>query len=636
MNKLFFTLLLLLFGFKLLAQLEVRPVPIYYDKFQTYANARTASVITELDTISLPFWDDFSFSEPGVDSTLWQNGIGVFINPAIGINQPTINVATFDGINSVGRPYNSESDFVAPTDSLLTHAIDLSSISLDKQPTVYLSFFWQMQGLGELPDETDSLRLEFLNRNGEWIKQWSITGLEENISEDFQQVYMPISGSQYFHSGFRFKFQSYGKTTGAFDSWHLDYIYLNQDRNTNNESIFDHAIATEPVSLFNTYTTIPYSQLFAFPDTIFAPVKIILKSFENNIQPVEYNYIVTDEWASTDIYVENSTINPLTNFGRGTIETAPIDKSLFNPNTDSLYISTEFQFISGDKYFIKSINNGGADTTFLVDDFFNFRLNDTIRQEFLIHDVLAYDDGSAEFSAGINQSNGQLAIQYILAEQDSITDIDIYFPLIKPVIPEGTQMNLSVFNAVLKNDTLSDINLLAKQSFTITPADSIESLIAINKFFRYTFENPVVVSDTFYIGFQQFTDDYIAIGLDKTTNQGDKIFVNTQGDWERNIKVEGSLMMRPIFGKTNYDPNAVVGIEENQNNKINIFPNPASDLIHIKGDFDRIELMSISGQLMNFRVHNSAINVSKIPNGIYILKATIRDQVQTQKVIIRH
>ena len=627
MNRIFLAFSILLVGSELFAQLEVRPVPVYLPQnTKSYSNARTLAVLAKLDTISLPFWDDFSFSEPGVDSTLWQNGIGIFINPAIGINQPTINVATFDGINSVGRPYNSESDFVAPTDSLLSHAIDLSSISLDKQSTVFLSFFWQMQGLGEQPDENDSLRLEFYNRNGEWVKQWSISGLEENISEDFQKVYISLSGSQYFHSGFRFKFQSYGKTTGAFDSWHIDYVYLNQDRNTSNESIFDHAIATEPLSLFKTYTEIPYSQLFAFPDTIFAPVKVVLSSFENNIQPVEYSYILKDEWASKEIYIENNTINPLSNFGRGTIETAAIDNSIFNANTDSLYLSMEFQFVSGDKYFIKSINNGGADTTFLVDELFNFRLNDTIRQEFLIHDVLAYDDGSAEFAAGINQSNGQLAIEFVIAEQDSITDIDIYFPLIKPVVSEGEQMNLSVFS------DLSGIDgtLLAKQNFTISPSDSI------NKFTRYSFESPVVVSDTFYIAFQQFKDDFIGIGLDKTNNQGSKIFVNTQGDWERNIKVEGSLMMRPIFRKTNFDPNAVVGIQKNILNNIQVYPNPAKDLIHIKGNFDSVELISISGQNMLIGINNESMNISGIPNGIYILKIEKENLLHTQKIIIQH
>lgn len=615
-----------MFSTGLYAQLIVKPVPQYKPAAPTYPNARTTATLAKLDTISLPFWDDFSFSGPGVDSTLWQNGIGIFINPAIGINQPTINVATFDGINANGRPYNAESDFVAPTDSLVSHAIDMSDIPVEKANTVYLSFFWQMKGLGELPDETDSLRLEFLNRNGEWETQWSVVGLEENLSEDFQKVYVPVRGSQYFHQGFRFKFQSFGKTTGAFDSWHIDYIYLNQDRNTSNESIFDHAIATEPLSFFNTYTSIPYSQLFAFPDTIFSPMRVTLSSFENNIQPVEYNYIIRDIWANQEIFNENGTINPLSAFGRGEIETQTIDKTIFNSNTDSLYISTEFQFISGDQYFIKSINNGGADTTFVVDEYFNFRLNDTIRKEFIIHDILSYDDGSAEFAAGINQSNGQIAIQFVLAERDSITAIDIHFPLIKPVISAGEQMNLRVF----KNLSGEVGSLLAVQNFPIEPSDSI------NKFSRYTFESPVVVSDTFYIGFQQFKDDFIGIGLDKSHNQSDKIYFNAQGTWEQNLKVEGSLMVRPVFGKTNYDPNAVVGIDKEPANFLSFYPNPARETIKVKGNYDQIEMYSLSGRSVKFTLSNNTINVSGLSNGIYILKARFGNLTQVEKIIVNH
>ncbi|MFY0652525.1 MAG: T9SS type A sorting domain-containing protein [Cyclobacteriaceae bacterium] len=609
----------------LFAQLKEVPVARYYKNQHAPANGRTSASLAKLDTISLPFWDDFSFSGPGVDTTLWQNGIGVFVNPAIGINQPTINVATFDGINLTGRPYNAGSDFVAATDSLISQAIDMSAVPVLKQNTVYLSFFWQMQGLGELPDENDSLRVEFFNRDGEWVKQWSIVGLEENLNPEFQKVYIPITSGEFYHSGFKFKFQSYGKTTGAFDSWHIDYVYLNQDRNTLNESIFDHAIATEPLSLFNTYTNIPYSQLFAFPDTIFSTNKVVLNSFENNIQPVEYDYVIKDLIANENIFEENSTINPLEAFGRGIIETAKIDKSIFNQNTDSLYLTTEFDFISGDKYFVQSINNGGADTTFLIDEYFNFRLNDTTRKEFIVHEILSYDDGSAEFAAGINQSNGEIAIEFVLAEKDSVTAIDIYFPLIKPVLSEGEQMNLSVF----KNLSGVEGTLLAKQNFTIEPGDSI------NQFSRYTFENPVVVADTFYIGFQQFKDDFIGIGLDKNNNQGSKIFANTQGDWDRNIKVEGSLMMRPIFGKTDYDPNAILGINDKVKSHLTLYPNPAKNRVNVRGAFDHLELYTLGGQQMQLNIKESEIDATPIPNGIYILKAHYKDNIFNHKLIIQ-
>jgi len=112
--------------------------------------------------------------------------------------------------------------------------------------------------------------------------------------------------------------------------------------------------------------------------------------------------------------------------------------------------------------------------------------------------------------------------------------------------------------------------------------------------------------------------------------------VNTQGDWERNIKVEGSLMMRPIFRKTNFDPNAVVGIQKNILNNIQVYPNPAKDLIHIKGNFDSVELISISGQNMLIGINNESMNISGIPNGIYILKIEKENLLHTQKIIIQH
>ncbi len=628
-NRLTFLFFLLILSQNIVAQLIEQPVPQYNPLPEPRHNARGFSQAAKLDTLQLPFWDDFSFSGPGVDTTLWQNGVGIFINPAIGINQPTINVATFDGINAKGRPYSTDLDFVSPTDSLVSHAIDLSTIAVDKQNTVYFSFFWQMKGLGEQPDEKDSIRVDFLNNKGQWVRQWSKVGLEENKFDEFKQVYIAVNESQYFHPGFRIKIQSFGKPTGAFDSWHIDYIYLNQDRKTTNESIFDHAIATEPLSLFNTYTTIPYSQLFAFPDTIFAPARVVLQSFENNIQPVEYNYTITDKIANTTVYHENSTINPLPAYGRDEIEsnkTEKLNKSYFNANTDSLHLSVEFQFVSGDKYLIKSIDNGGNDTTYLVNDYYNYRLNDTIRKEVIIHDVLAYDDGSAEFAAGINQSNGQIALQYVIAEQDSITGIDIYFPLIKPIVAEGEGIDLLVYKS------LSDEAgaLLAKQNFTIQPGDSI------NQFTRYTFERPVIVSDTFYIGFQQYKDDFIGIGLDKTHNQGNKIFVNTIGTWDPNLKVEGSLMMRPVFGKTDYDPNAILSVEKPNPSFIRTYPNPVSDRLFVEGQFDHIELFSISGNRMPVQLENKALNVAHLPNGLYVIKAQYKESYQVIKVLVRH
>ena len=46
--------------------------------------------------------------------------------------------------------------------------------------TVYLSFFWQIKGLGEIPNTEDSLRLQFLSRDSVWVTKWVLKGSDSN------------------------------------------------------------------------------------------------------------------------------------------------------------------------------------------------------------------------------------------------------------------------------------------------------------------------------------------------------------------------------------------------------------------------------------------------------------------------
>src|ERR1041384_1069326 len=81
----------------------------------------TASVV------ALPFIDDFS--KPGIyaDAQLWQDS-GAFINSQYCDNPPTVGVATFDGIDKYGNPYDStvSSTASAVCDYLTSLPIDMS------------------------------------------------------------------------------------------------------------------------------------------------------------------------------------------------------------------------------------------------------------------------------------------------------------------------------------------------------------------------------------------------------------------------------------------------------------------------------------------------------------------------------
>src|SRR5690606_3599763 len=60
---------------------------------------------------------------------------------------------------------------------------------------------------------------------------------------------------------------------------------------------------------------------------------------------------------------------------------------------------------------------------------------------------------------------------------------------------------------------------------------------------------PLFINDSvFYIGYREPVISGVKVGLDKSNDTGDRIFVLTGGTWQRNADVQGSLMIRPVFG----------------------------------------------------------------------------------------
>ena len=97
--------------------------------------------------ISLPFIDDFSNDNFYPDSMLWKENL-VFVNRTYALNPITLGVATFDGLDQNGRPYNinlSTSDS-QDADTLTSHHINMSLVD-----SAYFMFFYQPEGLGNDP-----------------------------------------------------------------------------------------------------------------------------------------------------------------------------------------------------------------------------------------------------------------------------------------------------------------------------------------------------------------------------------------------------------------------------------------------------------------------------------------------------
>lgn len=77
------------------------------------------------------------------------------------------------------------------------------------------------------------------------------------------------------------------------------------------------------------------------------------------------------------------------------------------------------------------------------------------------------------------------------------------------------------------------------------------------------------------------------------------------------------------------------GVGEDAESIVNVWPNPTSETLNLKGDMTQVEIFSMDGRLvMSLSNGFESINVSKLTNGSYLLKATMKDgSVATQKFL---
>jgi hypothetical protein len=571
------------------------------------------------DTLSLPFWDDFSFSNIVASPDLWENSDHVFINSALGINPPTINVATFDGSQGDGSPHSDIG--VSSKDALESHAIDLS---YDVTDNVVLSFYWQMGGNGDRPERRDTLSVWFWTDEHEWERVRFKPGTDENFSDEFQIETIPITLEKYLHEGFKFRFETKGNNAGAFDTWHVDYVYLNRDRPTSNESLDDHAISQPATTIFQPYTMIPREQLFAFPDTIFRDINVTLSSFENSVHTVTYTYSLhqynpNDDALLSTLFSQTPTEGaPLVSINEKKTYTIPaLDASIFNPADNSIYLYSQILFITNDEFFKLEDNGGGV--IFLNDEFYNYRLNDTARYYFEIDELLAYDDGTAELSAGLNVREGKLAMKYNLAVADTLTHIDIYFPKVNG-LPTNDRFNLSV-------QTGLDSTTLIKQEFL-----RYDTVVGNNQFHSFEFRHPPIVGGDFYVVFEQFSNDYFPIGLDVNTDNTDKLFFNLGNEWKSDsvLNFQGSLMIRPRFSELH---GVYTQVQKKSDPIIRVYPNPSKEFVRIEGTYKRFELYNMTGRLLISGLRDE-IDVRDLPEGLYLLKVHGQFGSTTRKLTV--
>ena len=251
----------------LVSKAQLRQIPI--QQSVSASQSSPAGRLQGTTPISLPFWDDFSTTTSILDTTWWEPGstVQVLTRPGNGILPPTVNVVTFDGVDALGNPYSTTATD-GPTDSLVSQPIRLTEVPLSLRETVYLSFFFQVKGLGNQPEPEDSLHLYFKKADGSWQKMWPLAG--DNIPQDptifTEKIVKVPNTTDFFYDGFQFKFQAIGRQSGWFDNWNIDYIYMDKRRDATDNSYLDRAFTDNPSSFLNGYTAMPFNDFFSNSD----------------------------------------------------------------------------------------------------------------------------------------------------------------------------------------------------------------------------------------------------------------------------------------------------------------------------------------------------------------------------------
>ena len=568
-------------------------------KFKIYKLNNNNFSNHEIDTIKLPFWEDFSsFNFPNDNN--WSKSENIKIKNYNNNYSPSINIVEFDGTDNNGKAYQHASGY-GISDELISDIINLNNFN--ERDSIYMSFFWNFNINGEYPDYQDTLKLMFLNKFDIWETVWYKNGGNTNFNGNYFNYEILNITSNYIHKNFKFKFQNIGNSEGPFDSWVLDYIYINNERSINDSSFVDRSLTYKGNKIFKEFYSIPINH-FADSDNIMDSLGMEIKNLDKNIQPINYSYMVKSDNLNLDLKIEyNKQLSPILNaYERRSIKNNPFYISSYDSSSDSLELELLFYIDSGDS---TTINR-------------NLKINDTSRTKILFSNYYSYDDGNAEYAAGLNQKNSELVVKYNILSKDTLTQIMILFPESYNTEYQGN-IELVIYDKLFESE-----NKLTGMNSSITYNDSIFNIFTLN--------NPLIVKDSIFIGFKQYESKFLSVGLDKNNNSSNKIFFKVDGKWNKNNVVKGSIMIRPIFGKSDFN---LVNIEKNNHtNNIIFFPNPSNGIIYINQKVEFLEVFSNKGKSL-FTLHDTdKINLLEYRKGLFIIRYLINNKFYSKKIVV--
>lgn len=546
---------------------------------------------------------------------LWEED-DVYINGTYPIDPPTVGVATFDGLDRTGYPYNLVASSYGMADHLTSVPIDLTSVPGD---SVYLSFFYQPQGRSgdDQVQPMDSLRLEMYAPDEDtWYLQWYTPYVP---FQAFKQVMLPITDERFLKDGFRMRFSNKATLSGALDHWHLDYVRLGRDRTYDDTVIVDVAYVYPESSVLQPYTSMPFATYSADPAAHTAQnVTETLKNLDVNDRFISFGYEAGLHGdALSNVYDDGLNTSGNANSSFGALQ--PVNSAPANYVHDPALSDTCQAF-----YDVVMWTNTTPDIN---------RYNDTIRFTQELSNYYAYDDGSAEWGYSLNSTGAKLAVRYDMPSGDSLRAVRFYFdPIFSTDDPTDGNFLLTVWSSLTPETIIH-------QNFTY---DSPQYLPwGPNYFVEYPLDSTIWVPATFYVGWTQTNTIKMNLGLDKNRDNSDRIFYKT-GTTFTNSSVDGSLMIRPVMA-SNCNPYA--GLHEPAADPgLLVYPDPADASFQLAGVLPEgivtVQLIDATGRAVRSYPARTLdrYDVAGNADGLYVVRLVddAGRTVATTRLLIQH
>ena len=513
----------------------------------------------------------------------------------------SLGVVTFDGLDETGYPYEIGTAMTNYADKLTSKPIDLQPYN--SSDSLYFSFLYQVEGLGDIPESGDSLIVEFYAPElQEWNRVW---GVEGDTVYPFRAANILVSNPIYFKKGFQFRFRNYGSLAGGLDHFHVDYVHL-RTLSAYDDTLFkDFAFVYPLNSLLQTYTSVPWDH---YKESTTSKMTDSLLIKLHNGSPTAENYQNGQVSVSYNSTLEGNFILQGFNLAESNIN--------YNPQTTH----TSYNDCSNGYEFDRT--KPGIEQSFEVRasasaQFPNFTLNDStvFHQEF--YNYYSYDDGTAEAAFGPTGTQARLAIEYNSYQADSLIGVNIHF------VPSVTDVSSNIFLLTVWNDNNGKPGSVIYEDdvfFPRNPQYGDNENVFITYYFKDTMK--VAVGTKFHIGWRQLDAVRLNAGLDRNIDNSSKIRYSVDGGFTwLSSPFTGSAMIRPVFSTALDTTLAQIDFIETKD--IILYPNPTSDIVHFKENNMEVTyqfvLYNSIGQFIESN-YASEVELTDLDRGIYFVQ----------------